>query len=74
MTVYELCKEEACDQLCAIRKDGEIIEFVWGGFEDVSRLYDSLGNAEVKEATFSALQILDRDGNKYKVPCLFIDI
>lgn len=38
MTVYEICKEQTCDWLCAIRKDGEIIEFVWAGSEGASPL------------------------------------
>jgi hypothetical protein len=74
MTVYEFCKEEARDQFCAIRKDGEIIEVFWVDHGDASCFSETSRNAEVKEAEFSVLPVVNSDGYKYNVPCLFIDI
>lgn len=73
MTVAEYCRNKTrALQLCAILDHGWIVETVWIDYEDIFRISDRSRNMTVKETEQDKLTIVDANGKKMEIPCLFI--
>lgn len=68
-TVSEFCRMKTqATELCALCDGGWIVATVWIDYEDIFRLPESLANKPVKSDEWGTLPIVDKDGNKMKIP------